>query len=35
MKGVAIYRVMKTFWKRTKNKPIITKIIDHSLKDSS
>jgi len=26
---------MKTFWKRSKNQPIISRIIDHDLKDSS
>jgi len=26
---------MKTFWKRPKNQPIISRIIDHNLKDSS
>ena len=35
MRGVAIYRTMKTLWKRTKNQPIISRIIDHALKDSS
>lgn len=35
MRGVAIYGTMKTFWKRSKNQPIISKIIDHDLKDSS
>jgi len=24
---------MKTFWKRSKNQPIISRIIDHDLKD--
>ncbi|GAH68105.1 unnamed protein product [marine sediment metagenome] len=33
MRGVAIYRTMKTFWKRFKNQPIISRIIDHDLKD--
>jgi len=33
MRGVAIYGTMKTFWKRSKNQPIISKIIDHDLKD--
>ena len=35
MRGVAIYRTMKTFWKRPKNQPIISRIIDRDLKDSS
>ncbi len=35
MRGVAIYRTMKTFWKRSKNQMIISRIIDHDLKDSS
>ncbi len=35
MRGVAIYRTMKTFWKRPKNQPIISRIIDSDLKDSS
>ncbi len=35
MRGVAIYRTMKTFRKRTKDQPIISRIIDHYLKDSS
>lgn len=35
MRRVAIYRTMKTFWKRSKNQPIISRIIDHDLEDSS
>ena len=35
MRGVAIYWTMKTFWKRSKNQPIISRIIDHGLKDGS
>jgi len=35
MREVAIYRTMKIFWKRPKNQPIISRIIDHDLKDSS
>ena len=35
MRGVAIYRTMKTFWKRHNNKLIIFRIINHNLKDSS
>jgi len=35
MRGVAIYKTMKTFWKRSKNQPIISRIIDHDLKNSS
>jgi len=35
MRGVAIYKAMKTFWKRSKNQPIISRIIDHDLKNSS
>ena len=35
MIGVTIYRTMKTLWKRSKNQPIISRIIDHDLKDSS
>jgi len=35
MRGVAIYKTMKTFWKRYKNQPIISRIIDHDLKNSS
>ena len=35
MRGVAIYRTMKIFWKRSMNQPIISRIIDHDLKDSS
>ena len=35
MRGVAIYRTMKTFWERSKNQPIISRIIDHDLNDSS
>lgn len=35
MRGVAIYRTMKTLWKRTKNKLIIARLTDHDLKDSS
>jgi len=33
MRGVAIYKAMKTFWKRSKSQPIISRIIDHDLKD--
>ncbi|GAH07840.1 unnamed protein product, partial [marine sediment metagenome] len=33
MRGVAIYRTIKTFWKRPKNQPIISRIIDHDLKE--
>ncbi|GAF85727.1 unnamed protein product [marine sediment metagenome] len=35
MRGVAIYKTMKTFWKGSKNQSIIFRIIDHDLKDSS
>ena len=29
MRGVAIYKTMKTFWKGSKNQSIIFRIIDH------
>ncbi|GAJ23186.1 unnamed protein product, partial [marine sediment metagenome] len=35
MRGVAIYRTMKTPWKRTKNKLMIAKLTECDLKDSS
>ncbi len=35
MRGVAIYGIIKTLWKRSNNKLIISRIIDHDLKDSS
>jgi len=35
MIGTAIYGITKTLWKRPNNKLIISRIIDHNLKDSS
>jgi hypothetical protein len=34
MREVAIYRTMKIFCKRPKNQPVISRIIDHDLKES-
>jgi len=35
MREATIYRTMKTFWKKSKNQLIISRIIDHDLKESS
>jgi len=35
MVRTAIYGIIKTLWKRPNNKLIISRIIDHNLKDSS
>jgi len=35
MIGTTIYGIIKTFWKRPNNKLIISRIIDHDLKDSN
>lgn len=35
MRGVAIYRTIKTLWKRPKNKLIIARLTDHDLKNSN
>jgi hypothetical protein len=35
MRVVAIYRTMRTFWKRSKNQPIISRLTDHDLKEGS